>query len=228
MIPRSFSMPEGIAADAFKVPAKVVAAGRLVHNKRIDLLLRAWPMVIARLPHARLHLLGDGPERAACESLARDLSILTTVRFHGQIPRWEDVLGHIASASLLVQPSHREGQSLVVVEAMALGTPALVATGPETAAGDLLCGSPAEDLVHPPLEPETVASELLPGHADREWSLLPVEAGPEEWARRIICLLGDPPLLQRMAQQGRAQVKDLGWRDFIAPRVEKLYKGPVQ
>ena len=55
--------------DVPKVPGKVVIAGRLRDYKRVDLALRAWPAVIARHANARLHVIGDGPEMAACRAL---------------------------------------------------------------------------------------------------------------------------------------------------------------
>ncbi len=201
VIPRGFSLPEGVASDVPKEPHKVVAAGRLVRNKRIDMLLRAWPQVAAQFPRARLDIVGDGPERAACQRLAAELGILSSVRFHGQIGQWEDVLQQIASASLLLHPSDREGQGLVVIEAMALGTPALVATGPETAAGDFLGDGPQRDM-----------------------ALLPVAATAEQWAVRIVELLSNPPLLARLAEQGRRQTAALDWQKSIGPAMEQYYR----
>ena len=71
---------------------------------------------------------------------------------HGQKAEMDDVLGAIGSASLLLQPSAREGQSRVVAEAMALGTPVLAAEGPETAVADFLSGGPHGDACLLPID----------------------------------------------------------------------------
>jgi glycosyltransferase involved in cell wall biosynthesis len=204
VIPCGFSLPEGVTSNVPKDPHKLVAAGRLVHNKRIDVLLHAWPQVVTQFPLARLDILGDGPERAACEHLAAELGILSSVRFHGQIGRWQDVLQQIASASLLLHPSEREGQGLVVIESMALGTPVLVATGPETAAGDFLGDGP-----------------------ERNLALLPVDASAEQWAMRIVELLSNPPILARLAEHGWRHSAALDWRESIGPAMEQYYRSVV-
>ncbi len=203
VIPAGFERPaEMEGAVANKQRWSVVVAGRLVSDKRVDLVIRAWPHVLARLPEAQLHVIGDGPARAACEQLAAGEGVAGAVCFHGQLADWHDVLRRIASAALLLQPSPREGQSLVVLEAMTLGTPVLAADGPETAVGDFI-GSDA----------------AMPQ------ALLPVEAGPEAWADRIVQLLTDDALAQRLAERGRAAA--LGWKE-IMPRTLAFYQSLIQ
>jgi glycosyltransferase involved in cell wall biosynthesis len=220
VIPRGLTLPADLPAAPEKEPLKVVMAGRLAHNKRADLVLRAWPRVLAELPGAVLHVIGDGPERAACEQLADRLGIGDAVRFRGQIPGWQDVLREIASASLLVQPSSREGQSLVVIESMALGTAVLAATGPETAVADFLTGADGEHAGNGRGSRKAETERSLAADP----SLLPLEAGPEPWAKRIVELLRDRPLLVHLAERGRNLVRDLDWSRSVAPRMEALYR----
>jgi glycosyltransferase involved in cell wall biosynthesis len=201
VIPRGFQAPRDFKPTQAKNPHKAVVAGRLLDYKRVDLLVRAWPLVLKELPDARLHVIGDGPERAGLERLAAAEGVAAAVRFLGEVPNWEQVLDEIASAGLLLQPSVREGQSMVVLEAMGLGTAVLAADGPETAVGDFV--GQGED---------------APG------LLLPVDAGPDVWARNIAQLLGDPGRLDRLARGGRRKLADLDWRHSIAPRVEALYR----
>jgi glycosyltransferase involved in cell wall biosynthesis len=98
----------------------VAAAGRLVPAKGFDLLLTAFARVIAERPDATLHLLGDGPERAALEERARSLGIARRVVFHGFM---EDPYPHLRHARMFVLPSRYEGFPNVVLETLALGTP---------------------------------------------------------------------------------------------------------
>ena len=51
----------------------VVFVGKLIASKGVELLLAAWPLVLAREPRARLLIVGFGAFRAALERLARDL-----------------------------------------------------------------------------------------------------------------------------------------------------------
>jgi glycosyltransferase involved in cell wall biosynthesis len=96
----------------------VVAAGRLVPAKGFDLLIDAF--ADARLHGARLHVLGDGPERAALEARATRLGTADRVEFAGFLDNPYPWFRH---ADLFVLPSRYEGFPNVVLEALALGTP---------------------------------------------------------------------------------------------------------
>ncbi|MGW2958080.1 glycosyltransferase [Streptomyces sp. NPDC001220] len=96
----------------------VVCVGRLCPQKGQDVLLRAWPEVLRRVPGARLALVGDGPDREALRRLAPD-----SVEFAGAVT---DVRPWYRAADLVVLPSRWEGMALAPLEAMACGRPVLV------------------------------------------------------------------------------------------------------
>lgn len=100
----------------------VVFCGRLVANKGVPELLKA----IALLPRATLLVIGDGPERARLEALAKNLKIAHRVEFRGWLPTQRDVLRAICSAKMLVMNSSSEGGPRVPLEAMAAGMPVIV------------------------------------------------------------------------------------------------------
>jgi glycosyltransferase involved in cell wall biosynthesis len=60
----------GIAPGSDRLVAFV---GKLIVSKGVDLLLAAWPLVLARVPQARLVVVGFGAYRAGLERLARAL-----------------------------------------------------------------------------------------------------------------------------------------------------------
>jgi glycosyltransferase involved in cell wall biosynthesis len=90
-----------------------VFTGRLAPEKRLDLIIGAWPAVRAAHPDAELLIAGDGPEMAR-------LSRLTGpgVRFVGAL---DDVLPVLQAADVFVLPSDTEGLSNALLEAMAAG-----------------------------------------------------------------------------------------------------------
>jgi glycosyltransferase involved in cell wall biosynthesis len=94
--------------------------GRLTPRKAPDLLLRA----LAQVPEVCCVLAGDGPMRPKLERLARELGIVDRVAFTGNLPpvQLAELYGR---AKLLVLPSVSEALPLVVLEAMASGTPVL-------------------------------------------------------------------------------------------------------
>ncbi|MEV7393180.1 glycosyltransferase [Streptomyces sp. NPDC091215] len=117
-------VPNGIDTEYFapgpsehRAPL-VVCVGRLCRQKGQDLLLRAWPEVLRRVPTARLALVGDGPDRDALRRLAPD-----SVEFVGTV---DDARPWYRAADLVVLPSRWEGMALAPLEAMACGRPVLV------------------------------------------------------------------------------------------------------
>lgn len=98
----------------------VVCVGRLDPQKGQRWLLenaRSW---LDRLPEHDLVLVGDGPDRAALESLTRTLNIQNRVHLVG----WrKDVRAILVASELLVLPSKWEGMPNVVLETMAAGRP---------------------------------------------------------------------------------------------------------
>ncbi|MGQ9660844.1 MAG: glycosyltransferase family 4 protein [Kiritimatiellia bacterium] len=98
---------------------QVVYVGRLLQLKGTDVLLKAWPLVQARLRSARLVLVGDG--NGKWRDLVRTTSgSADSVNFVGF---QDDPRPWIAQSDLLVLPSLKEGAGQVLVEAMALAKP---------------------------------------------------------------------------------------------------------
>jgi glycosyltransferase involved in cell wall biosynthesis len=102
--------------------------GRIAKEKNLATLLVACAIAFKRDPTLVLWLVGDGPARSNCASMARNLGIADRVRFQGFVPRAE-VDPYYAAADLFVFPSVTETQGLVVAEAMTYGLPAIVVAG---------------------------------------------------------------------------------------------------
>jgi L-malate glycosyltransferase len=103
-------------------PPVVAFTGRLHPQKNLDVLIRAWPDVVAN-HRARLRLIGDGPERCRLEALVRSLGIEAFVEFLGAV---EDPSPMLREAELFALPSLCEGMSNSLLEALASGLPGLV------------------------------------------------------------------------------------------------------
>jgi glycosyltransferase involved in cell wall biosynthesis len=74
----SFARDTGAAAEALATISPedrlVVFVGKLIASKGVDLLLAAWPLVLERVPDAKLVIVGFGAFREGLEALAGDLS----------------------------------------------------------------------------------------------------------------------------------------------------------
>ncbi len=105
--------------------------GRLAEEKNIPLLLKTFAQVKVSLPDTKLLMVGDGPKERALKSLANELRLGESVIFCGYVPH-EEIPHYSAAANLFVFPSKTETQGLVILEALAAGTPAVAVTAPAT------------------------------------------------------------------------------------------------
>ncbi|MGI8912177.1 MAG: glycosyltransferase family 4 protein [Chloroflexota bacterium] len=130
-------------------PFLIGAAGRLVPEKGMDLVLRAAALLDVAW---RLEIAGDGPELAALRRQAAALGVADRVCFLGRRPsaampallqRWDVLV--MASRS---RPNWKEQFGRAAVEAMSCGTPVVVARSAElpNVVGDAGLSFPEDDL----------------------------------------------------------------------------------
>lgn len=133
----------------------LIWAGRLVPIKGVPVLLEAARSVSKLNPGLRVLIAGDGPERAHLEEKSRALELAETVKFCGHR---QDITDLVAASDALVLPSLGEGLPMIILEAMALGTP-IVASNVGGMAEILEDGKSA--LLVPPNRPEELAAACL-------------------------------------------------------------------
>jgi glycosyltransferase involved in cell wall biosynthesis len=107
----------------------VLFIGRLRRYKGLDWMLRAMPALRARVPEARLVVVGDGPHLPALRAATERLGLGDAVEFAGFLALPEKVR-RLRESWVLVQPSPKEGWGLTVVEAGACGTAVVAADSP--------------------------------------------------------------------------------------------------
>jgi 1,2-diacylglycerol 3-alpha-glucosyltransferase len=101
---------------------KLLHVGRLGYEKRVDILIRAFAILISDYPDINLQIVGDGPDVKVLKQLAADLGVASRVNFTGFIPRWQ--LPQVyQQADIFITASTVETQGLVVLEAMASNLP---------------------------------------------------------------------------------------------------------
>jgi glycosyltransferase involved in cell wall biosynthesis len=103
-------------------PFRILFVGRLDSYKRLDWLIAALPSGGG----AELHIVGDGPRRAAFETQANVSSNAPWITFHGRLEEAKKQ-NLIAASDLLVLPADRSNEAfgIVQLEAMVLSVPAL-------------------------------------------------------------------------------------------------------
>jgi glycosyltransferase involved in cell wall biosynthesis len=130
------------------------AVGLLRSQKAQHVLVRAASLLIDEWPQVQVLIVGDGPERAALQGLARELGVADTVRFLG---RRTDVPDVLCALDIAVCCSDFEGSPLAVMEYMDAALPVVA-----TAVGGLpdLIEPDVHGLLVPPNDPPALAGAL--------------------------------------------------------------------
>jgi glycogen(starch) synthase len=129
-------IPNGIDVARWQLPAAVrsragaapllVFAGRLVHEKGVQTLLSALPVLRSRHPGLRLAIAGTGGHEPALRELARRRRVARAVSWPGFLPE-TGLADLFASAAAVVVPSLYEPFGIVALEAAAARAPLVVA-----------------------------------------------------------------------------------------------------
>ena len=142
---------------------RVGAVGRLAAEKNLGMLIRAFALVVARHPEARLTIAGDGPLRAELAQQVVDAGLSDVVDFPGHV----DSDSIFAALDVVVMPSVFENCSYTLLEAAATGcgvvatdvggnaeilpTGSLVPLGDETAMAEAIIAQGLDPGVRPGL-----------------------------------------------------------------------------
>jgi glycosyltransferase involved in cell wall biosynthesis len=118
-------------------PLLILGIGRLTKQKDFPTLIRAFASVAARRA-CRLMILGEGRERQDLQRLTSELGLDDRVALPGFV---DNAMGYMGEAGLFVLSSAWEGFGMVLVEAMACGTPVVSTDCPSGPREILLDGS---------------------------------------------------------------------------------------
>lgn len=101
---------------------KVLAVGRLTHQKGFERLIRAWAAVAPEHPGWKLEIVGSGPQLDMLLNMAADAGVASSVLFSGNCP---DMAAKYRTAALLAMTSRYEGLPMALIEAQTFGLPAV-------------------------------------------------------------------------------------------------------
>lgn len=100
----------------------IVSVGRVAKEKSLDMLIKAMPDVLKRIPDARLVVVGTGPAKEKLMEYTHTLGITQNVLFLGAVP-YHDIGSYYHLGDVFVCCSSTETQGLTYYEAMASGVP---------------------------------------------------------------------------------------------------------
>jgi glycosyltransferase involved in cell wall biosynthesis len=172
----------------------VVFLGRIVEEKGVLDLVRAFALIRVRFPVARLTMVGGGIDSDTVSRLAVNLGLDDVV----DQPGWTDpseVVNWFTAADVVAVPSWFEAQGLSVMEAQAAGA-AVVATS----VGGI---------------PDAIE--------DGRTGILVAPRDPEALASAVISLLDDPARAAAIGQRAAEQARQRFSRQATARAFESLY-----
>jgi glycosyltransferase involved in cell wall biosynthesis len=170
----------------------LLSVGRLVPQKGFDILLKAFSRIVNKR-EARLIILGEGPEEELLSKLAEGLKITEKVSFLGF---QNNPFKFISKADVFVLSSHYEGLPMVMLEAMACGTP-IVST----------------DCKYGPME-------IL---KNGQYGLLVPVGDADALSRTISDLLENRVLRERVSRSGKERIKDFSSDRIIKQYEDMIY-----
>jgi len=122
VIPNGVNISQFPYASADEKKLQVLFVGSLIERKGPATLLQAMRLVHQALPGARLVMVGEGDERARLEQTIAANEMADYVRLVGTQTQ-SAVAEFMRESRLFVLPSIEEGQGVVLMEALASGTP---------------------------------------------------------------------------------------------------------
>jgi glycosyltransferase involved in cell wall biosynthesis len=137
----------------------VLFAGRLIPEKRVTLGVAAVASAARRIEGLRGVFYGDGPERAELTAAISEHDAGSFVSAPG-FADGEAVDADMRRALCVLLPSEREGYGMVVVEASAHATPAVVVAAPDNAAVELVEDG-VNGVVAPSADTEAIAAAIV-------------------------------------------------------------------
>ena len=165
-------------------PLRLIAVGRLIEKKGFEYAIRALALVKQKIPHVKLHVVGDGPLKTGLLALIEELGLSKHVEILGWMSH-AAIVAELERAHIMIQPSvtgangDQEGIPTVLKEALASGLP-VVAT---------------RHSGNPELVIEGVTGHLVP------------ERDVDALAARVVDLADAPQRWNEMGRAGRTLVE---------------------
>lgn len=189
---------QDITPKSIEHPA-ILYVGRLTKRKGVDVLLKAIPIIKTSIPNPSLYVMGAGQQEDELKRFVKELNIEENVKFLGFVSE-EEKYSYYKSVDVCIVPSVDYDYAPVVL--------------PE----EMACEKPI------------VASNVggIPFMVeDGKTGLLVKPGNVEELAEKIIMLLQNENMREKMGKAGNEKIKNFTW-DKIAQQTVEVYKGVIK
>ncbi len=189
----------GLRQQASENSKIIITTSRLVPKNGVDILLKAIFEVKKKIPDLQCWILGDGSERKALELQATSYKLQANVKFFGSLPH-EKIPWYLQQADVFVRPSRSEGMGNSFVEALAADLP--------------IIGTPVGGI-----------TDII---QDGKTGLFANPEDPHDLAEKMIKLLQDKSLAERIVAEGQKMVKEHFSWDKIVASYENMFQTMFQ
>ena len=172
---------------------RLVAVSRLAPNKRVDHAIQATKILLQRGVETHLTVVGTGEVESQLRQVASQPELAKHVTFAGRLSEAEKD-AELRRAHFLIHTSIREGWGLNVIEANAVGTPAIV--------------YPVGGLVDSTLDGQT--------------GIVTREETPESVAEGVMTVLSKPAEYDRLRVNAWERSKSFAWQKVLPPACDWL------
>ncbi len=135
----------------------IVYMGRLSYEKSLDVLLKAFALVLKKNPETTLMIIGDGPEKNNLKKLIEKLGIGKNIFFAGFL-FGKDLVSATQANDIFVTASKTETFGISVMEGMAAGLPVVAANAKSFTE---IISDKTDGLLANPDDPKDMAEKLL-------------------------------------------------------------------
>lgn len=172
----------------------LIYMGRLSYEKSIDIVIKAFALMLEKRPDLKLMIVGDGPERLKLERLAADLGINEQIIFTGAL-YGENLVKALRASDVYLTACKNENMPLAVLEIMAAGLPAVVVK-------------------------EKGLAEIIKENVN---GFFAKTDDPQNMAQKALELLTKPDLLEKFGQTSRRLTMEYS-HERIGKMLEQTYK----
>lgn len=194
-------LPNGIELDNFKdissqkqhnkTEKTIIFVGTLRHVKGVKYLIKAMKIINEKSRDTNLIIIGDGPDRDKLETLIQELNLQNCIHFVGKVSN-KEIPEYMAQADIFALPSLSESFGIVNIEAMASGLPIVT-----TNVGGL---------------PEIVINT--------ENGFVVEPKNPEVLAEKILLILKNNDLRERISKNNLIKAKDYSWNNVVKKLIQ--------
>jgi glycosyltransferase involved in cell wall biosynthesis len=195
-------IPLGVDTNTFKPTAspnsenpEILYIGSLYPLKGVQHLIHAFSIVTQQHPNARLRIIGTGPQENSLKNLTNTLQLNKNIIFQGYIPHTK-IASYYQKCTIFCFPSQGEPFGKSIIEAMACAKP-VIATNTGGA-------------------PEIIKNNKT--------GILTSPAQPKQLAQKILYLLNNPDIMQKLGQNARRTAENKYSWEKIAEKYHNIYQ----